>query len=89
MNNDKLKPCPFCGGRAELENDGIRPTRSRDNGDLMTYWKVPCINCGAALPSAVSEYRFGKDELLHTIAQHDGKARVIEKWNGRHEHGKD
>lgn len=88
MENNGLKPCPFCGEPATLENDGIRANRNSD-GDLMTFWKVSCRNCGAGLPSVPSVYRFGKDEQLYTVAQHDGRAKVIERWNRRHEHGTD
>ena len=32
MSEEKLKPCPFCGGEAELEINGL-------------YWDVNCKRC--------------------------------------------
>lgn len=89
MDNNGLKPCPLCGGSAMLENDGIKPTRSRDNGDLTTRWKVTCKNCSLAIPSVASEYYFGNDEILRISPYYDGRKKVIEKWNRRADHGKD
>ncbi len=34
--NEKLKPCPFCGGKAELDED-------YDSGNI--FW-VFCTRCG-------------------------------------------
>jgi len=34
MNDETLKPCPFCGGQAELE---------RQEGDIGDTWAVICV----------------------------------------------
>lgn len=39
MDNTKLKPCPFCGGKAEFDNIG-------DHGE--DFFMVCCDDCGAS-----------------------------------------
>ncbi|WP_416232876.1 Lar family restriction alleviation protein [Anaeromusa sp.] len=39
----ELKPCPFCGGQANLEYYLVHPF----NGGMITVWKVYCKTCMA------------------------------------------
>lgn len=41
MRNEKLKPCPFCGGEAEITKSYGLP--------LDGYVYVECLNCGASV----------------------------------------
>ena len=80
----KLKPCPFCGCNPVLEHSGIEKTRSRDNGDLITRWKVRCQNCGTEKDGGCTEYIFCKNETLVVKSAHfDGRAKAIAAWNRR------
>lgn len=36
MNNEKLKPCPFCGGKAVMHKIG-------------TVYTLECLDCGGSL----------------------------------------
>lgn len=47
MNNKELKPCPFCGGDAE-----IHKCQSGDNDSI--YYRVACANekCSMGNPDA-------------------------------------
>lgn len=54
---DKLKPCPFCGGKADLRQEDYdprwMPTRNDpDSGGCPPYY-VKCDDCGAN-----TEYRY-------------------------------
>ena len=83
-----LKPCPFCGGKAVIEHSGIDKTRSRDNGDLITTWRVYCPTCGTERKGGVSEYIFCRNETLRLMSpQYDGRKQAIEAWNRRAEDG--
>lgn len=42
---NKLKPCPFCGGEATLESDGARIGSHRQS------CIVVCLECGCTLES--------------------------------------
>ena len=86
----ELKPCPFCGCKAALEHSGIEKTRSRDNGDLITTWRVRCQNCGTEQSGGVSEYLFLKDETICIKNPlFDGRRKAIEAWNRRAEDGQE
>lgn len=87
MENDKkleLLPCPFCGKIPRLENSGIKEGKSRENGDLITKWKVFCVNCGVEVDGGISEYVFMSDETIRVKDAHfDGRKQAIDNWNRR------
>ena len=46
MSDERLKPCPFCGGEAKVAHE------------YTEEWKleyVMCFRCGCSTPSAISE----------------------------------
>lgn len=49
---DKLKPCPFCGGKAELEHSGDRPAFSY----------IRCTNCCLKSPGIMISFSKSSDE---------------------------
>lgn len=80
----ELKPCPFCGGKAKLRNNGIAECRNKQNGDLITRWEVVCTNCGVKKDGGASEYFFRDDETLGLVNKLlDGRTKAIEAWNRR------
>lgn len=50
MNEQNLKPCPFCGGRAKLEDYGL-------NGNFVV---VHCLDCGAMTRLFAKGIRLGE-----------------------------
>ena len=44
MMSDDLKPCPFCGGDAEL--DTRQSYRNISTGNLETAIAIYCLGCG-------------------------------------------
>lgn len=48
MKSDKLKPCPFCGGKATLM------TKVGPAGNYRPFYQVCCVNlCCEVLPETV------------------------------------
>lgn len=66
---EKLKPCPFCGGRARYVDLGVR--------DEFPDWDVECTKCGVVMicPS--------KEEGCTTTRQEakDAWNRRAKSWN--------
>ena len=49
----ELKPCPFCGGEAEVQNDW---------SDIGKYYWVACTECSAN----TKDYEYNQDEAIET-----------------------
>lgn len=84
MNEYELKPCPFCGIKPKLEHTAIEPCRNRENGDIITRWRVYCPNCGTEKEGGITEYYFRNDETLDIVnPRYNGRVEAIERWNRR------
>lgn len=66
---DEVKPCPFCGGRAEVD---ARSSRG-PHGEEFPWWHVVCLSCCATGPRVVRHY--------HGDAYAIGEA--VRAWNAR------
>ena len=71
----ELKPCPFCGSEAKMEEYSKR----YENGEFMASYRVSCEKCRIYFDF---ESRFmlknGQPEFLQ-----NGYEKVIEVWNRR------
>jgi hypothetical protein len=71
MNN--LKPCPFCGGKAEL--DGRQAYRNLSTGAIENQSVVYCTKCTAQISICHPDHRDLSHDDLNYV--------VIEQWNSR------
>ena len=80
---NKLKPCPFCGGEAKLSKvcDGYRTSPAT----ILSQFQVICTNGCCITPSYIS-YIF-QDESGEVIVRENGAEKAIEAWNRRAEDG--
>lgn len=83
MSNIELNPCPFCGYKPRLENDGFEKCRNKVDGDFITRWRVRCDNCGCMQEGGITEYRISKSEEMIILNHRDGRKNAIERWNRR------
>lgn len=69
MGNEKIKPCPFCGGTAEFidEADDWYSKYSVDDEWVSLPIMVRCVKCGATIQAG----------------DNDAKEDVINQWNTR------
>lgn len=72
--DDRLKPCPFCGGEAEVNVIDYDET----DLDMDSTWWVQCRECGAL----TDEYSGGDEAEAAAIKAWNKRA---ERWNERHE----
>ena len=67
---DKLKPCPFCNGKAKLSEK----TECVGFGETTTFHFVKCTNCG------VTGKKFDR---LDADTKTEQKLLAVLSWNGR------
>lgn len=79
MNKCNLKPCPFCGGEAEIRLTMLN-VNDRDDSILEEY-RVVCRNCAATTGQRhVGKYRRYKGEFIFV---NDAYAEAAAAWNRR------
>ena len=79
----ELKPCPFCGGEADVMNNENETVNYRAFGfgarGYATWYKCYCKTCGATGATAKVE----KGCEFNTFWQKDAKNNAINAWNRR------
>ena len=62
MSKYELKPCPFCGGKAKLQQDirYPRPTRRKRRA-----YEVFCTNAACFMYGVDNNYYLDKDEAIN------------------------
>ena len=74
--NDKLKPCPFCGGEATIREFACGST---GNGGFSASYEVGCKDC------KIKFLRESKFSLIngHPVFSKNGYEECINAWNRR------
>ena len=77
----ELKPCPFCGGKAEF----ITKTNNSSSTYVGISFAIECSKCHARHPEANEIVKFGISNNGEIVTIDDGRGKAIEAWNRRAE----
>lgn len=75
--NERLMPCPFCGGKANM----ITITNGSTHHDASFTFGIECSECGTSLPW-VHELRATLEDGELKITK-DEREKAVEEWNRR------
>lgn len=75
--NERLMPCPFCGGKANM----ITTANGSTHHDVSFTFGIECSECGTCLPWA-RELRATLEDGELKITK-DEREKAVEEWNGR------
>lgn len=79
MNENELKPCPFCGGKAALKK--VRGSYKTNPTTINDEWKVSCEKeCCACGTFQDMIYHADNGEI---IVKCNGAKEAVEAWNKR------
>lgn len=80
-----LKPCPFCGERAEVEHS----YHEDDNRYPRDFWhvRVKCQGCGIELPDWTS-YGNQEQKVANFHVKQAAERDAVSLWNTRHQSGR-
>ena len=78
-NETKLKPCPFCGGEANITNTGY----GYGSGSFNADYEVGCCNCKIRFRG--TSYILMKNGV--PVVSVDGYKECVELWNRRADDG--
>ena len=77
-----LKPCPFCGGKAVIQQTGVEIMET--NRDSVRFdFSVVCVNCNATAPGAYGHISANLSRDGDVNVWHDDRPSTILSWNRR------
>ena len=74
MKETELKPCPFCGGRAEIKRGKIY---------LDDYVQVHCTKCGASIPKTLIDHLAYICGKYVRFSEENAIKKTTNDWNRR------
>lgn len=78
----ELKRCPFCGGKAVIQQTGVEIMET--NRDSVRFdFRIVCVNCKATAPGAHGYISVNLSRTGDLNAWHDARGSAIEAWNRR------
>lgn len=79
--NEKLKPCPFCGGEATFSTF-LTTTNTLPHFTAGVLFEIKCTQCKMKLPKSYRcEMYIGQDGDIQT--EKDERAQAVVDWNRR------
>lgn len=79
---DNLKPCPFCGGKAVIQQTGVKIMET--NRDSVRFdFRIVCINCKATAPGAYGYISANLSRDGDVNVWHDDRPSAVGSWNRR------
>jgi Lar family restriction alleviation protein len=82
----ELKPCPFCGGKAKIEQ--TRCEIMETNRDSVRFnFSIRCRKCGATAPFAYGYIAVNLSATGELNPWHDDRPSAIKAWNRRADDG--
>lgn len=79
MSNE-LKPCPFCGGEAIIEQTAYG---TADLSSVRLSFAIRCKRCGASAPNACGYIAINLSNNGELNAWHDDRNPATAAWNRR------
>lgn len=80
MSEYKLKPCPFCGGEANVEQ-----TQTRDyvNSSIALQFQIRCKKCHSTASTAYGFIAINLNSSGEINVLHNDIPKAVEAWNRR------
>jgi len=76
--SETLKPCPFCGGNAEMDTQ--QPFRSIFDGRILDQVSIYCVECSANISWHPGDISMCRESTIE---------HCVDLWNTRKEHNHD
>ena len=78
----ELKPCPFCGSEARIEQTAYGTT---DLASCKLSFAIRCRKCGATAPNSYGYVAVNLSADGELNVWHDDRKKAISEWNRRAE----